>query len=183
MIHMRKQDNRCVYKHIRLDTNEVFYIGMGTTKRAFQKYKRNIHWKRVVSKTDFKVEIIAKNLSWNVACQLEQKLIKEYNKKFLTNMTDGGDGSIGLSPNKETRKKISDSLLGIKRSTLSRKRMSFAKKDKYLLGDNPNCKKVINTDTKEIFESLKEAASSIDKNYSSFKWSIRHSKNFNFKYL
>ena len=31
---MRKKNNKCVYRHRRLDTNEIFYIGMGSEKRA-----------------------------------------------------------------------------------------------------------------------------------------------------
>lgn len=40
-----------VYKHIRLDTNQVFYIGVGKTdKRPYSKIYRNKHWHNVVNK-------------------------------------------------------------------------------------------------------------------------------------
>ena len=45
-----------VYKHIRLDNNEIFYVGIGNDnnyKRAYQKISRNIFWKRVVNKTKY----------------------------------------------------------------------------------------------------------------------------------
>ena len=40
-----------VYKHIRLDNNTVFYIGIGSDKkykRAHSKCDRNLHWKRII---------------------------------------------------------------------------------------------------------------------------------------
>ena len=52
-----------LYRHIRLDTNEVFYVGIGTKHkkwytRSYNKTNRNIFWKRVVEKTDYEVEIV-----------------------------------------------------------------------------------------------------------------------------
>lgn len=97
--------NSYVYKHIRLDTNEVFYIGIGSQigyKRAHSKYNRNLHWKNVVNKTEYIVEIVKDNLSWEDAVNLEIELIKKYgrsdlNEGTLVNMTDGGDGGDTLS--------------------------------------------------------------------------------------
>ena len=43
-----------IYKHIRLDTNEVFYIGIGsdnTYKRANLKKGRNIYWNNIINKS------------------------------------------------------------------------------------------------------------------------------------
>jgi len=60
-----------VYRHIRLDTNQPFYIGIGsdnTYYRANKKSQRNIHWKRVVAKTDYEVEIMLDDLTWEQAC-------------------------------------------------------------------------------------------------------------------
>lgn len=180
---MRKQDNRCVYVHIRTDTGKVFYVGMGTLKRAYESYKRNIHWNRITDKTNFIVRIVAENLTWEEACKLEVETILKFNSNDLSNMTIGGDGSKGLSPNDITRKKISDYHKGKPKSKESKEKMSLAKKDMYLLSNNPNAKKVININTNEIFNTLKEAAVSINKNYSSFKWSLKHAKKFNFKYI
>lgn len=180
---MRKENNKCVYIHIRLDTGRVFYVGMGTEKRAFEKTKRNIHWKRIVNKTDYEVKIIFENLTWEQACKLEIDTIHKYRSNDLANMTDGGDGSKGCIPSIETRIKIGNFHRNKTVSIESKEKMRIAKKDKYLLSNNPNSKKVINIETNEIFNSLKEAAKSINKNYGSFKWSIRNAKNFNFKYM
>ena len=44
-----------VYQYIRLDTNEVFYIGIGKTLiRSSSKANRNKYWKNVVNKHNFK---------------------------------------------------------------------------------------------------------------------------------
>jgi len=92
-----------VYKHIRLDSNEIFYIGIGLdAKRAYSKQNRNNYWKNIVNKTDYIVEIIDNNLSWEDACKQEIKLIKYYgridlNEGTLVNMTDGGEGNLNLS--------------------------------------------------------------------------------------
>ena len=54
-----------VYKHIRKDNNEIFYIGIGNDdsyERAYQTKSRNIFWKHIVNKTDYFVEIIEDNL-------------------------------------------------------------------------------------------------------------------------
>ena len=48
-----------IYRHRTLDTNEVFYVGIGSIKRAKEKGKgRSLFWNYVVNKHDYKVEII-----------------------------------------------------------------------------------------------------------------------------
>ncbi len=141
---MRKQNNKCVYIHIRLDTGRVFYVGMGSCKRPYEKSKRNIHWKRVINKTDYEVKIIFENLTWEEACKLEIDTIYKYRRNDLTNMTAGGDGSKGCIPSVETRIKIGNYHRNKIVSSDSRDKMSIAKKDKYLLSNNPNSKRVIN---------------------------------------
>lgn len=102
-----------VYKHIRKDTNQIFYIGIGKTKRrATDKNNRNDRWIKVVNKAGFEVEIIKDDLDWDTACELEKKLIKEYGRAdlgegCLVNMTDGGDGINNYTHSEETRKLMS----------------------------------------------------------------------------
>jgi hypothetical protein len=123
-----------IYKHIRKDTNEVFYIGIGKSKnhkRAYENQKRNNHWNNIIKKTDFHVEIIEDDISWKDACDKEKYWIKYYgrldlNEGTLVNMTDGGDGlynpslewrknaskrNKGKSLLEETKQKISKSLM------------------------------------------------------------------------
>lgn len=100
-----------IYKHIRKDTNEVFYIGIGNDiSRAYDvKNRKNKHWHGIVKKYGYLVEIVETNLSWQDACEKEKQLIKEYgrldlNLGKLVNMTDGGDGQ--CNPSEETRGKL-----------------------------------------------------------------------------
>ena len=99
-----------VYKHIRKDTNEVFYIGIGSIKRAHSTKGRNQYWTNIVNKAGYEVIIISEGLSWEEACIEEIKLIKEYGRKDLntgplTNMTDGGDGSLNQIQTEEKKAK------------------------------------------------------------------------------
>ena len=107
-----------VYRHIRLDKNEPFYIGIGSDDkyyRANKKSQRNIYWKRIVSKTDYEVEIVLEDLTWEQACEKEKEFISLYGRKntntgILCNMTDGGEGTIGLISSSDTKQKLSNSI-------------------------------------------------------------------------
>jgi hypothetical protein len=101
-----------VYRHIRLDKNEPFYIGIGETeKRARSIKNRNKYWKNIVSKTEYEVEILFNDLTWDEACEKEKEFIKLYGRfdlgiGILVNMTDGGDGISGHKMNEEAINKI-----------------------------------------------------------------------------
>jgi hypothetical protein len=103
-----------IYRHIRLDKNEPFYIGIGTDskyQRAYSKQSRNIFWNRVVSKTDYEVEILLDNLTKDEAKIKEIEFIALYGKKIdktgiLTNISDGGDGNSGGKHTEEAKLKI-----------------------------------------------------------------------------
>ena len=84
-----------VYRHIRLDKNEVFYIGIGNEKRPYTKKSRNKYWHNIVNKTEYRVDILFDDLSWEEACEKETEFIKLYGRKdlgkgTLVNMSDGG---------------------------------------------------------------------------------------------
>lgn len=123
-----------VYRHWRLDKNEVFYVGIGKKEaRAFDFTHRSKVWKGIKNRIDIDVEIVARDLSWELACELEQLMIQEYGRfdlgtGRLVNMTDGGDGSFGVKQSDYTKKKRSNSLLGIKRSEETRRKTSEARK-------------------------------------------------------
>jgi len=94
-----------LYRHIRLDKNEPFYIGIAddeykNCERAYSKYYRNKHWHNIINQTNYEVEIVLENLEWKEACEKEIEFIKLYGRKDLNlgplvNMTDGGDGFRG----------------------------------------------------------------------------------------
>ena len=98
-----------VYRHIRLDKNEPFYIGIGSDKyykRANRKTTRNNIWNKIVEKTDYEIEILLDDLTWDEACEKEKEFISLYGRidngtGILSNLTDGGDGILGLKRSKE----------------------------------------------------------------------------------
>lgn len=109
-----------VYKHTRLDNNQVFYIGIGSSnnyKRAYSKCNRNKHWYNIVNKHGYNVDVLLTDLTWEEACEIEKSLISKIGRMDLStgtlvNMTNGGDGVIGVIYTDERRKKQSDALKG-----------------------------------------------------------------------
>lgn len=99
-----------VYEHLKPNTGEVFYIGKGCEKRAYQKRSRNSHWLNIVNKYGLEVNIVYNNLTNSEASKKEKDLIDFYGLNNLCNMTSGGDGCISLK--QESRNKISNSLKG-----------------------------------------------------------------------
>jgi hypothetical protein len=107
-----------LYRHIRLDKNEPFYIGIGSDdkgyyKRAKSTYGRNLYWRNVAKITKYKVEILLDDLTWEDACKKESEFISLYGRRdlkegTLTNKTSGGDGTLGFVYTEEERKKRSD---------------------------------------------------------------------------
>ena len=103
-----------VYRHIRLDKNQPFYIGIGVTKkRAYSKVGRNAHWHNIVSKTPYDVEILFEDLTSEKAQEKEKELISLYGRSdnggLLCNVTDGGEWRKGMKWSALTRKKMSES--------------------------------------------------------------------------
>ena len=110
-----------VYKHTRLDNNEIFYIGVGgndrnSYKRANSRNDRNDWWYKITNKTDYRVDILYDNLEWTEACKKEKELIKNIgrrclNEGTLVNLTEGGEGFKGHHT-EETKSSISKTLTG-----------------------------------------------------------------------
>lgn len=127
-----KISNSCyLYRHIRLDNNVPFYVGIGSDinfKRAFKK-NRNKYWNNIVGKTKYEIEIMLTDLTWEEACKKECEFINLYgrmdlNLGTLCNMTNGGEGSLGKIPSNETRKKIGNAGKGRKKTEEQKKAMS-----------------------------------------------------------
>ena len=128
-----------VYRHIRLDKNEPFYIGIGKTeKRAYNKHNRNRHWKSIIFNTPYRVEILFDDLSWEKAIEKEIELIELYGRKdlglgTLVNLTDGGESLPGsknpMFGKKRTdgeKKQISQKLTGNKLSEETKLKISLS---------------------------------------------------------
>jgi hypothetical protein len=175
-----------IYRHIRLDTNEPFYIGIGsgdTYKRAFSKLNRSSYW-ITISKSGYKVDILMDNLSRDQASEKEKEFIKLYGRQdlktgSLCNLTLGGDNNYVMAEN--TKEKIRRSHKGLKQSPESiekraiklrgqKRSKEFCEKIRLVhLGSskpslrrkrpeisNAKKQKVLNTETNEIYNSVKE---------------------------
>jgi len=113
-----------LYRHIRLDKNEPFYIGIGTKpnkrygvisteyRRAFEKDRSNL-WKKIYNKTEekYEVEILLESDDYEFIKQKEIEFIALYgriNNKtgILANLTDGGEGVLGYIMSEESKKKM-----------------------------------------------------------------------------
>jgi hypothetical protein len=108
-----------IYEHVRLDRNEVFYVGKGTVKktnpygRSQEKSRRSDLWKKVINKTDYEIRIVFEDEDEKVVFSKEVELIKLYGRKDLSlgplvNFTDGGDGTSGAIRSDEFKKKVSN---------------------------------------------------------------------------
>ncbi len=111
-----------LYRHIRLDIDQPFYIGIGTKpkaflyysteySRAYNKSRRNNIWKKIINKTSYEVEILFESDNYNFIKEKEIEFIKLYgriNNKtgILTNLTDGGEGTKGFVVSFSTKEKI-----------------------------------------------------------------------------
>lgn len=112
-----------LYRHIRPDKNEVFYIGLGSYQKKW-KYERanciksrNKHWKNIVNLCNnvFKVELLFDNITKEEAIKKEIEFIKLYGREdlkqgTLCNLTDGGEGTFNMTY--ESRLKISNAKKG-----------------------------------------------------------------------
>jgi hypothetical protein len=145
------------YGHKRLDKNEFFYIGIGNDNnytRANKKIQRTKHWHNIVNKTDYEVIIIEDNLSWEEACEREKYWIKFYGRKDLqegnlVNLTDGGEGAVGVIRSEETKEKLRKIHTGRKHSKESLKKMSDAQKERFKTSPSPRKGVTLTDETKE----------------------------------
>lgn len=169
-----------IYQHIRLDKNEVFYIGKGIHKsknykfyRAFDKKRRNNIWKSITTKTDYEVEILYQNLTEQKCFEIEISLISKYGKIYnktgsLANYTDGGEGQLRFYKNtkeqKESATKAREIAWKLPRTELQIKTLS-----KNALIANP-CKRILQYDLNNTF--IKEFVSISD---AERETKIRHS--------
>ena len=166
------ENNSYVYRHKRFDKNEIFYIGIGKTsnyKRAYTKHHRNIHWNNIINKTEYSVEILVNNLSWEDACELEEFLILLYGRidlktGTLVNLTNGGDGRNGYIVTEDRKIQLSKLKKGVKRSkdtcdkiSKARKGMKFTEEHRENLRKNIGIK-IIDTVTGKIYNSISEVS-------------------------
>lgn len=123
------QNGFYVYEHVRLDTMKPFYIGKGSGTRAYTRSNRNAYWNNIVNKHGYSVNIIAKNLDEELAFLVESEKISQLKQLGLrlVNLTDGGGGISGHVHSEEAKKKISAAGIGNKYN-LGRKHTEAHKK-------------------------------------------------------
>jgi hypothetical protein len=200
-------ENNCfVYLYKRKDNDKIFYIGRGKHRNQTSKYIRasnikghNAHTKNVASKYGFYYVIIKDNITFKESCELEIKLIHDIGIENLTNITLGGEGTLGLTHWKgkkhklETIDKMRLSQKGkIKTTKQIEAARNHAKGNKYNLGkkrtleqienirlgqlnrtdNNYATKKVIN-ENGLIFESAKKASIYLNLNCFAVSTAIR----------
>lgn len=167
-------DSYCVYIHH--FPNGKVYVGI-TGDPPHRRWKSDgygYHSQRVIYNAikkygwnNIEHEIVASNLTKEEACNFEIILIRALNSadhKCGYNVDNGGITSGRHS--KETLKKMSSSMKKVwKSDKYVRKftdqaiqKMSAAKKEAYLSGNNPAAKSVICLDTGEVFPTIKDAA-------------------------
>ena len=91
-----------VYIHRKKTNNEIYYVGKGTKRRAwdFHHKQRNNLWNKIHNKYGTNVEIVLDSLTEEQAFSLEKDLIEFYGKRSdnagpLANITNGGEGCVG----------------------------------------------------------------------------------------
>lgn len=119
------------YAHYTKDTKQLFYIGKGRGKRAWQHFGRNNHWKHKVAKHGVSVEILAKWSTEQKAFEHEKFLISCF-KGSLVNLTDGGEGTSGFVPKEEQREKVRKALTGVPLTDKRKKNISDSLKNRNL---------------------------------------------------
>jgi len=124
--------NKVVYLHRKKTDGSVFYVGMGSLKRAYCK-QRSIIWHRFINKYGYVVEIYKDRLTKEEAFKIEIDLIEKYGRVDLKsgkliNQTKGGITVESLSEEIIVRR--SKSLKSIKRTDEWKRKISLSHKGK-----------------------------------------------------
>lgn len=166
-----------VYLHRKASDGEVFYVGKGTLRkmksvvyhRANEIKQRSKLWKRIKRKHGLIVEIHSSCRTHESAMTLESFLIKKYGRidigtGSLSNMTDGGDGSLGSIISDSTKEKLSKRFKGQKLNDNWKRNIGLANSGKscYWYGRKGHLhimsKKVVDMETGIVFGSIKLAS-------------------------
>lgn len=156
-------ENYTVYKHT-FPNNKV-YIGI-TQQEPEKRWKNGLGYdahqtlmKRAIKKygwKNIKHEILFQNLSKDKACKKEIELINLYdstNKQKGYNISQGGEGTIGVKPTEESKQKNRIAHLGKKASLETRKKISESNKGKHNIKRTEEQKKKISEATKKAMQN------------------------------
>jgi hypothetical protein len=202
-----------VYRHIRLDKNEPFYIGIGSDERHYRttaKSHRNKIWKGIVSRSEYRVEILLDDISFDEAKEKEKEFIALYgrinlNTGTLCNLTDGGDGTLGQCFSDEHREKISKANKGRKLTEEHKKKLRESGRDwsltqeqkdiisKKLKGrkkkynetprglSHGTAKIVLDTETGVFYTSVLELSKVIGLNLCTLRYNLKNKNNYKYQ--
>jgi len=169
-----------IYRHIRTDKNEPFYVGKGTVNfnktteksvyaRAYAGHDKTYSarsqlWENIAKKSKYDVEIIFHSYSLDEILRKEIEFISLYGRidlgtGTLANLTCGGDGDIGRPRSEETKARMREAF---KNRPYAAAKKVFAYK---LTGE-----------FFETFESMFAAAEAIGSQSSNIGLSIKRSK-------
>jgi len=156
-----------LYRHIRVDKNEPFYIGIGTKTNADIKYgtytraniksKKNNIWVKITNKTSYIVEILIESDDYDFIKNKEIEFVKLYGRidletGTLTNMTDGGEGSTNVIVSEHSRQLRREFQTGKKKTQESiDKRLATLKKNGFKLSDDSK-RKISLTKSKAVLQ-------------------------------
>lgn len=183
-----------LYRHIRLDNNKPFYIGVGGLmgddmfRRAYRKTNRSSFWNNIVSKAGYEVEIMLDDISNDDILNKEKYFISLYGRinigtGCLVNLTDGGDGCNNMKHSEKVKLMQSERVKGVKHPnhgkalpTLVRNKISNSllgrknnKHSSFMMKNKNSSKKVIDNSTGVLFSSTKEASDFLKMNNSTLK--------------
>jgi predicted GIY-YIG superfamily endonuclease len=120
-------ENYYLYYHRNPTTQKIFYVGIGTNKRAWDFTSgRNSHYKNYIKKYgEPVVDIVKENITKEEACSLEIELITKYGRKgielngILLNKSIGGEIiALGNRFTEEQKQKIVQAKTGQKYNIL-----------------------------------------------------------------
>ena len=176
-----------LYRHLYKDTKIPFYIGIGTKRklhsstfeseyeRAHNFTKRSQFWINCYKKHGVVIEILYECNTRKEIINKEIEFIELYKRRdlggILVNLTDGGELPINLNPEleKERRRKISIALKNRERKQSTYDKISKSKMKKIYKCD-------LNFEILETFNSISEAANSINLTSSSISKCLKNDK-------
>lgn len=133
---MKNPNSYYCYEHWRPDKDVCFYVGKGKRGRAYDmktgrnKYHRNIQGKLARLGMCVEIRLVADGLSEIDAYAQEKSRIAFWRSVGvrLTNLTDGGDGVIGLKRSEAWKKALGDRFRGRRLSDETKAKISAAGK-------------------------------------------------------
>lgn len=172
-----------LYRHIRKDKEEPFYIGIGTKNKDDLQYytytrststsNRNRIWHSITSKSGYNVEVLIESDDYEFVKQKEKEIIKLYGRLnigtgSLCNLTDGGEGVAGHVISEETRTKLINSHKGKRLSPESQAKRVKTLKEKYAKNP-PVCTEAQKEKLRAYQLGRKQSAETIEKRVSKIR--------------